>query len=247
MPHRARWSTRAKWWMHASWETLNMVDLINVLLRAVMCIAFIMWVVRPMLMTFSRRELDHAEIEEAAQMAITSAFQAYSHNNTTANYYDNPQLAVYMAQNPDLHIPTDEEMAQRQKAALEQAQADEAAAQLAAANPLAELVATEGPAAGINASADVATDDQLASPDGLSSDATAVAVLEASPEEEEAETMEQMRERVKLENKQKRPTIPPELLQNANSYEDQLMVVRMIVDQEQSRVASVIRNMIQVK
>ena len=224
-----------------------MVDLVNVLLRAVMCIAFIMWVVRPMLMTFSRRELDHAEIEEAAQMAITSAFQAYSNNNNASNYYDNPQLAVFMAQNPDLHIPTDDEMAQRQKAALEQAQADEAAAQLAAANPVAELVATEGPAAGINASADVATDVQLASPDGLSSDATAVAVLEASPEEEEAETMEQMRERVKLENKQKRPTIPPELLQNANSYEDQLMVVRMIVDQEQSRVASVIRNMIQVK
>ena len=49
------------------------------------------------------------------------------------------------------------------------------------------------------------------------------------------------------EKKQKKPTIPPELLQNANSYEDQLMVVRMIVDQEQSRVASVIRNMIQVK
>jgi hypothetical protein len=79
-------------------------------------------------MTFSRRELDHAEIEEAAQMAITSAFQAYSHNNNASNYYDNPQLAVYMAQNPDLHIPTDEEMVQRQKAALEQAQADEAAA-----------------------------------------------------------------------------------------------------------------------
>ena len=220
-----------------------MVDLINVLLRALMCIAFIMWVVRPMLMTFSRRELDQAEIEEAAQMAITSAFQAYSNKNT--NYYDDPKLAVFMAQNPDLHIPTDEEMAQRQKDALEQAQADEAAAQLAAANPVAELAATEGPAEG--ASADVATDVQPASPDGLSSDATAVAVADVSPDDDEGETLEQMRERVKLENKQKKPTIPPELLQNANSYEDQLMVVRMIVDQEQSRVASVIRNMIQVK
>jgi len=222
-----------------------MVDLVNVLLRAVMCIAFIMWVVRPMLMTFSRRELDHAEIEEAAQMAITSAFQAYSNNNNASNYYDNPQLAVYMAQNPDLHIPTDEEMAQRQKAALEQAQADEAAAQLAAANPVAEPVITDSPTE--VASAEVATDSQPVPADGLSTDATAVAVVEASPEEEEAETLEQMRERVKLENKQKKPTIPPELLQNANSYEDQLMVVRMIVDQEQSRVASVIRNMIQVK
>jgi len=220
-----------------------MVDLINVLLRALMCMAFIMWVVRPMLFAFSRRELDHAAIEEAAQMAITSAFQAYSNHNT--NYYDDPKLAVFMAQNPNLHIPTDEEMAQRQKAALEKAQADEAAAQLAAANPVAELAATEGPTEG--ASADVATDVQPASPDGLSSDATAVAVADVSPDDDEGETLEQMRERVKLENKQKKPTIPPELLQNANSYEDQLMVVRMIVDQEQSRVASVIRNMIQVK
>jgi hypothetical protein len=74
-----------------------------------------------------------------------------------------------------------------------------------------------------------------------------VAVVEGAEGDDEGESLAQMRERVKLENKQKKPTIPPELLQNANSYEDQLMVVRMIVDQEQSRVASVIRNMIQVK
>ena len=224
-----------------------MVDLINVLLRGLMCIAFIMWVVRPMLMTFSRRELDQAEIEETAQMAITSAFQAYSNKNT--NYYDDPQLAVFMAQNPDLHIPTDEEMAQRQKAALEKAQADEAAAQLAAANPVAEIVTTDSPTEGVGASVEVATDTdsgvQPAPADGLATDTAAVA--EISSEDEEEESLAQMRERVKLENKQKKPTIPPELLQNANSYEDQLMVVRMIVDQEQSRVASVIRNMIQVK
>ena len=224
-----------------------MVDLINVLLRALMCIAFIMWVVRPMLMTFSRRELDHAEIEEAAQMAITSAFQAYSNNNI--NYYDNPQLAVFMAQNPDLHIPSDEEMAQRQKAALEQAQADEAAAQLAAANPVAEVVAADSLPDVASASAEAdpmsVTGAQQVSADGVSAEGTAVA--EVSEEDAQEETLEQMRERVKLENKPKKPTIPPELLQNANSYEDQLMVVRMIVDQEQSRVASVIRNMIQVK
>ena len=228
-----------------------MVDLLNVLLRAVMCIAFIMWVVRPMLMTFSRRELDHAEIEEAAQMAITSAFQAYSNNNNASNYYDNPQLAVYMAQNPDLHIPSDEEMAQRQKAALEQAQADEAAAQLAAANPEAEVVATEGLTGEVSASAgtdpNATTGGQQLPVEGIPADATAVAVVEGAEVDDEGESLAQMRERVKLENKQKKPTIPPELLQNANSYEDQLMVVRMIVDQEQSRVAYVIRNMIQVK
>ena len=224
-----------------------MVDLINVLLRAVMCIAFIMWVVRPMLMTFSRRELDHAEIEEAAQMAITSAFQAYSNNNT--NYYDDPQLAVFMAQNPGLPIPTEAEMAQRKKDALEKAQADEAAALLAAANPPPPEAATE---ASSSPDADAASDQPTT---GGAADGTPVAeatdgalLAQADGEGDDAdETLEQMRDRIKLEQKQKKPTIPPELLQNANSYEDQLMVVRMIVDQEQSRVASVIRNMIQVK
>ena len=224
-----------------------MVDLINVLLRAVMCIAFIMWVVRPMLMTFSRRELDHAEIEEAAQMAITSAFQAYSNNNT--NYYDDPQLAVYMAQNPGLPIPTEAEMAQRQKDALEKAQADEAAALLAAANPPPPEAAPEPSSSPV---ADAASDQPTT---GVAADGTPVAeatdgalLAQADGEGDDAEeTLEQMRDRIKLEQKQKKPTIPPELLQNANSYEDQLMVVRMIVDQEQSRVASVIRNMIQVK
>lgn len=228
-----------------------MVDLINVLLRAVMCIAFIMWVVRPMLMTFSRRELDQAEIEEAAQMAITSAFQAYSTNNTT-NYYDDPQLAVFMAQNPGLPIPTEAEMAQRQKEALEKAQADAAAAEQAAANPelqapAAEAATSEAATAPESAPASAAPDQiDVAQADVEVANGTAVAA-NAGEDAEETETLEQMRERIKLENKQKKPTIPPELLQNANSYEDQLMVVRMIVDQEQSRVASVIRNMIQVQ
>jgi hypothetical protein len=226
-----------------------MVDFVNVLLRALMCVAFIMWVVRPMLMTLSRRELDQAEIEEAAQMAIASAFQAYGNNNAT-NYYDDPQLAVFMAENPGLPIPTDAEMAQRQQAALEQAQADEVAAQHAADNPPDAATTADAPATGENpdstADATASENAQATSVDGtelVTTDGTA----EVSAADDGEETMEQMRDRIKLENKQKRPTIPPELLQNANSYEDQLMVVRMIVDQEQSRVASVIRNMIQVK
>jgi hypothetical protein len=226
-----------------------MVDLFNVLLRAVMCIAFIMWVVRPMLMTFSRRELDHAEIEEAAQMAITSAFQAYSNNNT--NYYDDPQLAVYMAQNPGLPIPTEAEMAQRQKDALEKAQADEAAALLAAANPPPPEATTEPSSSPVADDASDQTNTGVAADGTPVAEATDGALLAQADGEGEGddaeETLEQMRDRIKLEQKQKKPTIPPELLQNANSYEDQLMVVRMIVDQEQSRVASVIRNMIQVK
>jgi len=113
------------------------------------------------------------------------------------------------------------------------------------------VVATEGPTGEVSASAgtdpNATTVAQQLPVEGIPADATAVAVVEGAEGDDEGESLAQMRERVKLENKQKKPTIPPELLQNANSYEDQLMVVRMIVDQEQSRVASVIRNMIQVK
>jgi hypothetical protein len=89
------------------------------------------------------------------------------------------------------------------------------------------------------------------------------AVVEASSEEEvepeeelaegeieirEGESLAEIKERIRKEQqKAKKPTIPPELLNSANSYEDKVGVVRMVVQSDQSRVASVIRSMIQVK
>jgi hypothetical protein len=79
---------------------------------------------------------------------------------------------------------------------------------------------------------------------------------EAQPEEElpegeieirEGESLAEIKERIRKEQqKAKKPTIPPELLNSANSYEDKVGVVRMVVQSDQSRVASVIRSMIQV-
>jgi hypothetical protein len=80
---------------------------------------------------------------------------------------------------------------------------------------------------------------------------------EAEPEEElpdgeieirEGESLAEIKERIRKEQqKAKKPTIPPELLNSANSYEDKVGVVRMVVQSDQSRVAAVIRGMIQVK
>ena len=65
---------------------------------------------------------------------------------------------------------------------------------------------------------------------------------------QEGESLADVKARMKLEqSKAKKPTIPPELLNNANSYEDKVGVVRMVVQNDQSRVASVIRSMIQTK
>jgi len=86
------------------------------------------------------------------------------------------------------------------------------------------------------------------------------AEAEGAPEEEEeplgegeieireGESLAEIKERIRKEQqKAKKPTIPPELLNTANSYEDKVGVVRMVVQTDQSRVASVIRGMIQVK
>ena len=72
-------------------------------------------------------------------------------------------------------------------------------------------------------------------------------VAEGEIEIREGETLAEIKERMKREQKQKKPTIPPELLNNANSYEDKVGVVRMVVQTDHSRVAAVIRSMIEVK
>ena len=73
------------------------------------------------------------------------------------------------------------------------------------------------------------------------------ALAEGEIEIREGESLAEIKDRIRKEQqKAKKPTIPPELLNNANSYEDKVGVVRMVVQADQSRVASVIRGMIQV-
>jgi hypothetical protein len=73
-------------------------------------------------------------------------------------------------------------------------------------------------------------------------------LAEGEIEIREGESLAEIKERIRKEQqKAKKPTIPPELLNTANSYEDKVGVVRMVVQTDQSRVASVIRGMIQVK
>jgi dephospho-CoA kinase len=58
------------------------------------------------------------------------------------------------------------------------------------------------------------------------------------------DSLTKMRESMKKEKK--KPTIPAELLAG-NSYEDKLMIVRLVTEQEQNRVANAIRSMIQIQ
>jgi hypothetical protein len=73
------------------------------------------------------------------------------------------------------------------------------------------------------------------------------ALAEGEIEMREGETLADIKERMRKEQqKAKKPSIPPELLNSAKSYEDKVGVVRMVVQSDQARVASAIRGMIQV-
>ena len=76
----------------------------------------------------------------------------------------------------------------------------------------------------------------------------ALALEQAQVQDEDEETdddssLEKMRQSMKKEKK--KPAIPAELLAG-NSYEDKLMVVRYVSEQEQNRVANTIRSMINI-
>ena len=214
-----------------------MIDWVNAILRAVMCFAFLMLIVRPMLVALSRKEVNQLEIEDAAQSSVNSAFAAWR-NNHGLHYYDNPEYAEMMASNPNLELP---DLSQAPAPALP---APEVAPQ--EETPAAEVASTEQTHPESLAGEKAAETDAGASADSLS---TEVASMDeaTSPEEDEDEgsSMDDIKAQMAAEKKKKKQqSIPPELL-NANSYEDKLMLVRMIVQQEQGRVSGVLKKMIQ--
>ena len=93
-------------------------------------------------------------------------------------------------------------------------------------------------------SAELATDELAAE---VPAEDAEEALAEGEIEMREGETLADIKERMRKEQqKAKKPSIPPELLNGAKSYEDKVGVVRMVVQSDQARVASAIRGMIQV-
>ena len=214
-----------------------MIDWVNAILRAVMCFAFLMLIVRPMLVALSRKEVNQLEIEDAAQSSVNSAFAAWR-NNHGLHYYDNPEYAEMMASNPNLELPD------LSKPPVPALPAPEVAPQEEA--PGAE-VAQQSEAAHDLAAADQAASTEAKTPEQSSS--TEVASLDessaAQEEEEESSGMDSIKAQMAAEKKKKKQQAIPQELLNANSYEDKLMLVRMIVQQEQGRVSGVLKKMIQ--
>ena len=208
-----------------------MIDWINAVLRTVMCLGFLLLVVRPMLLAFSRKEVDRLAIEDAAQSSVNSAFNAWRIHNGR-HYYDNPEFAEMMASNPNLVLP-DLSKPVPEPTPEPEVVVETPVAETPVEAPIEEVVAQEPVV------------EVAQAPSEPEPNAPAEVVAEEDNLDDD-DPVKAMKAKMAAEKKKsKPPSIPPELMNNANSFDDKLMLVQMIVQQEQGRVAGVLKKMIQ--
>jgi hypothetical protein len=203
-----------------------MLDFTNVALRTLMCLAFLFWVVRPMLMSMVRREPNYMELEEMAQLAVNSAYRQQFASFYLPRIPEKSSLPMVEEVRAEAPAPVAVLTVEEQEALLLQEQA--------------MALRYKGHEEELARRALVAQQEA----DRLALEAKVLADLEEGVEDDEGdEELKKMRENMKKEKK--KPVIPAELLAG-NSYEDKLMVVRFVAEQEQNRVANTIRSMIQI-
>ncbi len=208
-----------------------MIDWINAVLRTVMCLGFLLLVVRPMLLAFSRKEVDRLAIEDAAQSSVNSAFNAWRIHNGR-HYYDNPEYAEMMASNPNLVLP-DLSKPVPEPTPEPEVVVETPVAETPVEAPIEEVVAQEPVV------------EVAQAPSEPEPNAPAEVVAEEDNLDDD-DPVKAMKAKMAAEKKKSKPPgIPPELMNNANSFDDKLMLVQMIVQQEQGRVAGVLKKMIQ--
>ena len=198
-------------------------DVINTLLMGLIFMVIIVTVIRPFVMhivdgAMVNEDMHKEAIEEVQQEMIRASILAEAKRNDQIRFQ---KLLLEVPDKPK-HKPA--------PVVDFQAEVDEEVVEIEA-----DAVATE-----------VVEGSAIA--DGFTTEEGSVADAPASTEivMQEGESLADVKERMKREQaKAKKPTIPPELLNNANSYEDKVGVVRMVVQNDQSRVAGVIRSMIQ--
>jgi hypothetical protein len=217
-------------------------DVINTLLMGLIFMVVIVTIVRPFVLNMVGQVASNSEMQKAAIAAVEREMirKAELFESQRA---DKIKYQMLLLEKPEKPKPkpvvepepevVPEPVAEVQPDIVEEPVAVDVAEAAPAAEAAPEDVADD------TAAQAVAEDVEVEAQDAL---------VEGEIEIREGETLAEIKERIRKEQqKAKKPTIPPELLNTANSYEDKVGVVRMVVQTDQSRVASVIRGMIQVK
>nr|WP_315262816.1 hypothetical protein [uncultured Limnohabitans sp.] len=225
-------------------------DVINTLLMGLIFMVVIVTIVRPFVLNMVGHAASNSDMQKAAVAAVEREMIRKA-ELFEAQRADKIKYQMLLLEKPEKPKP---------KPVFEPEPAPEVVP-VPVAEVVPEPVVEEAPEvlAEQPAMPDVVETPEEAAADASPTEGEAVTAetAEAADEEEalgegeieirEGETLAEIKERIRKEQqKAKKPTIPPELLNTANSYEDKVGVVRMVVQADQSRVASVIRGMIQV-
>ena len=199
-------------------------DVLNTLLMGMIFMVIVVTVVRPIMLNMLTGKVNPQEMQRAAlesvQAHVQRATQEAAAMRTGKIRYQQLLLALPERRQP-LALPAPSVVA-------EGSEGDTASA--------------DGQESGESAAAG------LANGNSVSSDGAVQTANSGQIELAEGESLHDLKERIQLEKKNAaKPVIPAELLNGAKSYEDKVGVVRMVVQQDNTRVAGVIRGMIEAK
>lgn len=215
-------------------------DVINTLLMGLIFMVVIVTIVRPFVLNLVGSAMSNSDMQKAAVDAVEREMMRKA-ELFEAQRAERIKYQMLLLEVPDKPKPKPVYEAEPEPEPEPEvipepvAETTEEVAQEAVVEEVVEAPVEEAPPAETDEAAQAAPPDEEE---------------EASGEIEirEGESLADIKERMRKEQqKAKKPTIPPELLNNANSYEDKVGLVRMVVQTDQSRVASVIRGMIQTK
>ena len=223
-------------------------DVINTLLMGLIFIVIVVTVVRPIMLNLVHNQVDGDDIQkivnETVNQHLMRHFQDQAAARTAEIRYQKLLLELPpkpKKPEPEL-FPEDEEEVPVAAAPVEEPVAEVAPVDTPETSD-AEATTETAEASEHAGEGEAAT--EASAEGGDSAEAGEEEVGDGEIEIREGETLAEIKERMKKEQKQaKKPTIPPELLNNANSYEDKVGVVRMVVHADHSRVAALVRSMI---
>jgi hypothetical protein len=215
-------------------------DVLNTLLMGLIFMVIVVTVVRPIMLNMLTGNANPQDMQraliESVQAHVQRATQEVASQRTGKIRYQQLLLELPERRQP-LVLPAPPV-------------AVEAGAEPVASSDVPGVDATTAASGDLTdgAAASNADDVSMASGSEANADAPSSDLAPGEIEIAEGESLHDIKERIKREKKNAaKPTIPPELLNGAKSYEDKVGVVRMVVHQDQSRVAAVIRGMIEVK
>jgi hypothetical protein len=226
-------------------------DVINTLLMGLIFMVVIVTIVRPFVLNMVGHAASNNEMQKAAIAAVEREMIRKA-ELFEAQRADKIKYQMLLLEKPDKPKPKPVFESEPEPEVVPEPVADVPAEPEVVAQP--EVVAEDNvdtptdQAPEDEAPADAALEQGEATAQAPESEVDAEALAEGEIEIREGETLAEIKDRIRKEQqKAKKPTIPPELLNSANSYEDKVGVVRMVVQADQARVASAIRGMIQIK